>query len=1010
MFILTILLSISPILFAKADFLAGEGLSDYKQFILYPHVDKGYRLVAKGKYQEAIPVWKHALNISPNNIVVTEELLKTYIKLGKLEEAKLFLSKQLQTYGPNSQWLVFKFQLAMDVMSDSEFTDLIDSDDISEDKKVELIYQFANYKFDTEEPEKALQILQKNLSIDNQAQLLHRSYGYFLLKLDRTDDIERLLTLSSFEHDGSYIAISAELLETYIAKKDVNAALHLFNQLNKQGGLTSTQKKQWAFLLELQGDSVGAEQLLLAERSDFNAQLHAISLNIETESYTTVMNQLHYTQRLISNSRQEQRYITMFNEVVNQRYQLAHHFYRYQVKFPKNHIFWLDHAVVLAGSKQSDEQIVSLLESEKHLIKKHKRLLADTYWSQGNKSLAIEKYLKLHHYYPEDSAISTQYISYLIAEKRNKQAIYELKANYPFSHYTKNESDRLKNYAINLLSALDEEQLRKVLLTKREKSHLTAKQNITFANLWAKIGYCDKAKSLFPTPLKKENLLTLAYCYQDNDSIYSYDYLIKADAMSSDTQSQISLAYLEMNQGDMDSAFVRWQKVTSEDIEPKHYLSASQVAIAKQEYKQAKIWLTTYETHQGEKTAFYWDLNAKIIATQNNPQAVLSALKHAQHIQPSDDRLIEIAKLQNKKDAAKSYQQAEISLIKQLKVTPENSDLSIKIGNLLVLQGKQEQAIPYFENSLKGQPDNYPMQQKISYLYLQTGNKKQAILWSEKVTKNIDYYITEPNNGLTVQQQKFNQKSYNTNLKRKYNFNLDFWNGKNSIPAYLPVTPSERADKYANYWNAELLTAPNMLISPIGDFIFYGRLFGQNSADTIFSSPSGIDLLGLGLKYKPLKSQGIYFIAEPQYFFDNEESELMLRASASFFATGEHSPQWHVEGKSWTEQELYIDIAYWLVSEDHNVLAKYTLGKNYKLSSNLQKAWTIKPFALAQASDNRLGFDSRLGAGVALQLWSGGSQTMAYKRKSTLEFQLDKAMNTYLDDDLGASVTMRLAW
>ena len=1008
--ILGVLLSISHALFAKAEFPAGQGLSEYKQFLLYPHVDKAYRLVKQRKYQQAIPLWKDALNISADNIIVTEELVKTYIQLGLLDEAKALLNQQVKTYGENTRWSVLQFQLEIDAIDESEFEHLLASKNLTNNKKVELIYQFSHHKFDSGETEYALKLLEQNLSIDNQAQLLHRSYGFLLLKKGDLAQVEQLLSLSSFKHDSAYIDINAQLLEVYIASHNNDAALKLFKKLDGKGELTKTQIKQWAFILESEGNDTDAEALLLSICCDFDAQLHATLLNTDNESYSTVMNQLHYTQRLISNYEQEQRYILLFSEIVNQRYQLAHHFFRYQVKFSNNHAFWLEHALNLASSKKSYPQLVKLLESEKHLIKKHKRLLADTYWLQGKKQNTIDRYRKLTRYYPQDSAISTQYISYLVADNREIEATKELKVVYPYGGYTSKEREVLTNYLLNFLADLDKKSLQKILLAEREKLTLTSTQAVSAAQLWAKIGYCDKAESLFPKPLQKKSLLSLAHCYKDSHSVYAYDYFLKADALGSDSQTMVALAYEEMNQGDVDNAYLHWKKAINKGIQPIHYLSASQVAIAQEDFVQAEMWLATYEVKKGEQNAFYWDLKAKLASQDNNDAFALTALENAQSLKPTNDRLIELAKLQSKDVAMNSYHQAELTL-KQLYITsPNDSALAVKIGNLLVLQGKQKQAVPYFERSLKGQPDNYPMQQKISYLYLLTGDRNNATKWSAKATENIDYYITEPMNGVSVAEQKFNQKRYNEQLHRAYNLNVDFWNGKNSIPAYLPVEPLNDVDDYANYWNAELLTAPNAFVTDMGEFTFYGRMFGQNSGDNMLSGPSGVDLLGIGVKYKPFQSQGIYLIAEPQYYFEKENSEIMLRASASFFASDRYSPQWHVQGNGWTEQELYIDVAYWLESEEHSALAKYTLGHNFKIESNLQYGLTVKPFVLAQIAERTLGFDSRLGAGVAVQLWSGGNKTMAYKRKSTLELQVDKAVNTYLDDDVGVSLTMRLAW
>ncbi len=98
----------------------------------------------------------------------------------------------------------------------------------------------------------------------------------------------------------------------------------------------------------------------------------------------------------------------------------------------------------------------------------------------------------------------------------------------------------------------------------------------------------------------------------------------------------------------------------------------------------------------------------------------LETLKQAE----SDSALINDALT----EMAKTYllmgklQQAKNTLTKALKLDPQSGELSSLMGEVLLLERKNDEAIKYFEATIKLQPDNIKASQSLQRLYYETKN------------------------------------------------------------------------------------------------------------------------------------------------------------------------------------------------------------------------------------------------------------------------------------------------
>ncbi|PKH06947.1 hypothetical protein [Moritella sp. Urea-trap-13] len=1014
--ILLLLIVCSPAQ-AKDSFPAGEGLSDYTQFRLFPHVNKAYRLTEQSRYTEAVPIWKDALNVSPYNSVVTKELVAAYLELKEFQNAERLIEQFLTINSADEEFQSLQIEVLIEAIEHGDGEALeraiekLKDDRIDKKQRLHLLYVVSNYNYQHGQKDDALNLIKTHLFLENTDFVVHEAFANILLKEQRLEDVELLLKDNQFSHSNAGKQTREALLQAYIGNGNgkETQALQQFSILNDQHSLTKGEIDQWTVLLIKRNEITKADQLLALQTDNFDAQLKRAYINLKAGRDQQTKAPLNNAIKLIKTADQERQVLTLAAELVSKQKQLSPYYYEHKVKFSENTQLWRANAVNIAEQQDDYLQAIKLLSAKKNRTKQDRQTIAELYQKQGNSSKSKLIYQQLNQDYPTDWKILANY-SYLLIESGQQNVAYEhLIKSYPFKGATTVEAETLKSYMFELASGLDNNELeRQLLILPNTSFNKSERQQL--AVLWLQVGYCDKAQNLYSKPYSRKNMLNLGHCFKQSGSVYAYDYFIQADQLRSGSDTQIELAYIEAESGQSQKAFNRWLMLTTGALDNKHYLQAAQTALSVEDITKAKLWLNQYENNNGEKKLAYWNLKAQLSKKTGDNNSALMSLQQAQNIEPTAQRLIQIAALQSPEQAAISRNQAEVLLRSALRADPENSRLSQELGYLLLSQQKPQEAILHFENSLKGMPDNYPMYQQISYLYLQNNDKAMARVWSDKATDNMDYYITEPVNGVSVEQLKFNKRRYNEQLNREYNLNFDLWYGKNSVAAYLPVAADNKEDNYANYWLLSLESNPDKYQTALGDVAVYGRLFGQNSSNQRVGSPGGVDMFGLGARLAPFENQSFYLYLEPQYHLNLDQADLMVRATASFFSTGKYSSEWHSDGNGWTEQELYVDAAYWSKDGDHAVTSKYSIGHNFKLSSSFDQAWTIKPYALLQASGNDLGGVSSVGAGLEFSLWSNGSETMAYSRKSTVKLEFTEAFKTYLDDDHGIGLTVRLAW
>lgn len=353
--------------------------------------------------------------------------------------------------------------------------------------------------------------------------------------------------------------------------------------------------------------------------------------------------------------------------------------------------------------------------------------------------------------------------------------------------------------------------------------------------------------------------------------------------------------------------------------------------------------------------------------------------------------------------AAEDYPLALASGIANLKVesAPELDDAAR--GFALLAKGKYREARDLLEKGRAAYPDSPEITRQLVYLNERLDDKPKTRKYSEQVVDDIDNTLT-PQQKLSDKQleDRFEFRRIHEDSARRWTFSFDSSMGLTKESMNSPSADSsgsrDKGNRSYGQMEAEYRIGRNEIID--GDLLsVYSRVFAGSGGHSNIA-PIYQPMLGLGVRWKPLREQTIFFAAEQQLPLDRQkaDADLMLRASASFLNDGKYSDDWHPTGKGWMAQNLYLDAAHYVKADYQIYTADYRMSWHHKISDHQ----TIEPYAHAQFNSStnypvysdgekyRIYRDNTLeGIGVRFNHWYGESHYDAYPHKVSvgLEYQ-----------------------
>ena len=276
--------------------------------------------------------------------------------------------------------------------------------------------------------------------------------------------------------------------------------------------------------------------------------------------------------------------------------------------------------------------------------------------------------------------------------------------------------------------------------------------------------------------------------------------------------------------------------------------------------------------------------------------------------------------------------------------------VQIELGYAYWGAGRSAEAARAFERAWHADPANLRLAQQLVYVYQRLKQNDAARRYVEQVldaSASLSEMPASDDSGGMSQDRRFGFQRLHEDLGRRVTVNLDGWSGT-AVGAGSEVLEAGR--HYRSYSQVEAdvrLGSP-----PIRDgstLSAYARVFADGG-DLRSGVPSQNAMLGIGLRWKPLRNQVLYLAAENQIGLDDRQRrDVLVRVSASFLNGGRYGDDWHPARAGWFSRNLYLDAAQYLKTSLTAVTADYRTSYHRRLWNSA----TLEPYAHLQFNGTR---------------------------------------------------------
>jgi adsorption protein A len=298
-----------------------------------------------------------------------------------------------------------------------------------------------------------------------------------------------------------------------------------------------------------------------------------------------------------------------------------------------------------------------------------------------------------------------------------------------------------------------------------------------------------------------------------------------------------------------------------------------------------------------------------------------------------------------------------------------------------------------FERAWKLNPNSLVVTSQLVYVHQRLANNERARLFAERAT---DALAAGPQGisdaGLTVPERRFAFTRLHEDLGRRFTVSVDGFSGSGAASA-TSTTGAARA--FRSYGQAE---ADVRLGSPPirngSTLSAYARVFGDGG-DANLPLPTANATMGAGVRWKPLGNRVLFVMAEAQMTPGTGDRDVLVRGSTSLFNGGTWSDDWHPSGRGWLARNLYLDAAYYAISQRFAVTGDYRMSYHRRLNGSQ----TVEPFARLQVNGFRSAAferDIRVGIGARWNLWASERRYDAFRLKLSAGIEYQRAIATYL--------------
>ncbi|MBA3891940.1 MAG: hypothetical protein H0X64_15575 [Gemmatimonadaceae bacterium] len=618
------------------------------------------------------------------------------------------------------------------------------------------------------------------------------------------------------------------------------------------------------------------------------------------------------------------------------------------------------------------------------------------------------------------------------------QAAATLLRAYPFTAGTPAERDTLLQRLIMLIeqhaTPLDDDRwqaLRDPLDTPALRSRQAA--------LWTNLRQCATTRTLLGDMSPEygyDDWMRLGDCSTSEAPALALRAYAWAQTLRSGGRASRALAYQAHAAGDYPTALAAWRTVGADQLSDEELLAATTTALAARENEQAASWLDTFQKRGASLDYRYWSLVAEA-HTSSDAATAIGALERKTQLQPVAADFISLAHLEADAerqvrwleraaalDDANATTQAELGFAysragrptaglrafeRAAALDPTNMTVQVELGYAYWRAGRAADAGRAFERAWHADPANLKLAQQLVYVYQRLKQNDAARRYVRHVLDAPDAFSeasVDAPLGTTVD-HRFAFQRLHEDLGRRVTVNLDGWSGT-AVGGGSEATSAGR--RYRSYSQVE---ADVRLGSPAirdgSTLSAYARVFADGG-DLRRAVPAQNPMLGVGLRWKPLRNRVIYLSAENQNGLeDTARREVLVRASASFLNGGPYGDEWHASQNGWFSQNLYLDGARYLKARHTAYTVDYRTSYHRQVSASA----TLEPYAHLQFNgyrSNRFNSDIRTDAGIRWNVWYGATRYDAAPHKLSIGVEFQHALDTYLSERNGLFLSLGTRW
>lgn len=950
------------------------GLSDYRHFVIYPHLEKALRAQKANDEKTALAEFRHAHDQAPDNVPLTLYLAEAYRHFGHDRLAREVLSEQLRRHPQD-----VRLRQGLDAIPRA----------VAPVTTVEAL--LAEQRACARAPDSRCR----------------SETGQDALRLERLDIALAQLDDAAFAASPQGAALEKDLLQRAIYLRQWTMADNLYDRRAQRRALSDEEQQQWFDIL-LAGD-LNARVASLQARGMFSSprlQLAWASALAAKRDTAGLRRYLAGHRPRFDTAAQEQGWLYLISRTGAAAPEMLA---GYAPQFAANRRYVVGEALPQAMRRGDYAEAQRLLNGVPQDEMLAERYALSTATHDRRQSLALAR--RLYQRAPGSASRLDALSWQLMQNGRDREAAQLLLKRYPFS----GDAEQQSALVLRLGTLL---QQYPQLATPAQAARLSAPL-ATPALREAQSGLpgsCPQTRRLLGDLSERYGATAwdrLATCY--GSSLPGLALYAQQQAMRRrpDAYQQRAVAYRAYAVEDYQTALRAWRAVPAAQMSEADIMAAATTAQAAGDAQARDSWLDAARQRGMDSSEAWWWLHAQRYLP-DEPEKAMDALNRAIAIAPTPRALTARAALHRRLGQTP---EAIADLRQALRIDPHNADTEASLGYALWSRKAYASARQALEKAHSATPDDPQVLRQLMYVSERLGDIAQTRRYAQEVIDELDADAAAAPLTPPQRQERFDVRRLHEDMGRRWTFNFNTSVGLNSGQSSSSSTQpgsSSPGQSYRSFgqMEAEYRLGRNVLLD--GDILSaYSRVFAD-TANSGVAMPVKNPILGPGLRWKPLYDYTFFLAIEQQIPLDHHHGRrnTMLRASASFFNNGKYSDEWHPNGRGWFAHNLYLDAAQYLRDDTQAWTADYRTSWHQKIAS----AQTLEPYAHVQVNGNRDGHSEGKqlgGIGVRWNIWTGQQRYDAWPHKISLglEYQRTfKAINQDAGERNNTFLTVGVHW